>query len=367
VRIALVTEIPAPFRIPLWNALAARPDVDLSVLLLREHDPRRSYELHRDEWRFDAELLPGRDLLLGRRWLVLSRGTARRLARTSPELVILGGWNQPAFLRAAAYARRRAIPYLAWVESTSRDERPRRVGFGAVKRWLLRGASGVIVPGTAAADYVASLGVEARRVTRAPNAFDADRFARALDEATSRRAELRRELGFEGCVFVSVARLSPEKGAAELVRAIAGVPAQLVVVGNGPELEALERRAPANVRFVGHVPRAELARWYAAADAFALASRSETWGMAVAEAATAGLPIVVTEAVGAGWDLLEPGVSGFRVPVGDENALREALTAVATDEPFRLRAGARSRELVAGATPEAWGSAVADLARRVLA
>jgi glycosyltransferase involved in cell wall biosynthesis len=365
VRIALLTEIPAPYRIPLWNALADRPDVELKVLLLREHDPRRSYELHRAEWRFDADVLPGRDLLLGRRWVVLSRGTRRRLARFRPEVVILGGWNQPAFLAAAAYARRHSIPYVTWVESTLWDERSPRLD--TVKRRLLSSAAGVLVPGTAAAEYVRSLGIEAGRITIAPNAFDVDRFSRALQAARARRAELRRDLELDGCVVVSVARLSVEKGVDVLVRAVAGVPAELVVIGDGSQRRALERRAPPNVRFVGRVGRDDLPAWYAAADAFALTSRSETWGMAVAEAATAGLPIVVSEAVGAGWDLVEPGVSGFRVPVGDEDRLREALTAVATDEPFRAIAGARSRELAAGATPEAWAAAVADLARRLLA
>ena len=57
-RLALLTEIPAPYRIPLFNALAER--VELRVLFLAERDPRRAfYELHRDEWRFDHRVLSG--------------------------------------------------------------------------------------------------------------------------------------------------------------------------------------------------------------------------------------------------------------------------------------------------------------------
>ena len=58
-RILIVTEIPAPFRIPLFNALAAEPDVELTVAFLAEHDPRRSYRVYRDEFRF-RELGAGR-------------------------------------------------------------------------------------------------------------------------------------------------------------------------------------------------------------------------------------------------------------------------------------------------------------------
>jgi len=136
-----------------------------------------------------------------------------------------------------------------------------------------------------------------------------------------------------------------------------------VVIGDGPQEDEVRRLAGPNVRFLGRLRRDELPRWYAAADAFALASRSETWGMALSEAATAGLPLVVSEAVGAAYDLVEPGVNGFRVPIDDEERLREALARIAEDEPFRARAGVRSRELAAGATPEHWAEVVAQLSR----
>jgi glycosyltransferase involved in cell wall biosynthesis len=94
-------------------------------------------------------------------------------------------------------------------------------------------------------------------------------------------------------------------------------------------------------------------------------SRSETWGMAMQEAAAAGLPLIATEAPGAGYDLIEPGVNGFRVPVEDVEALRTVLVRVAEDPDWRTAAGARTSQLAAGFTPEEWGAAVAALARAV--
>jgi 1,2-diacylglycerol 3-alpha-glucosyltransferase len=366
-KIALVTEIPAPFRISPWNALAARPNVELCVFLLAERDPRRGYELHRDEWRFDSHVLGGHGLVRGRRWIVASRGIGRALASFRPDLVIVGGWNQPAFLQAVRYASRRGTPYVLWVESTARDLRLRGLGLEALKRRLLAGAAGVIVPGRAAAEYVGDLGVDSSRITVAPNTFDLDRFRRGLEARRVERDERRHGLGLTRCTFLSVSRLSREKGTDVLVRAFADVQADLVVVGDGPERRAVERLAGPNVRFLGRVGRDELPAWYVAADAFALASRSETWGMAVGEAAAAGLPLVVTDVVGAGWDLVDPGVNGYRVPSGDEGRLAEALRRVATDAAFRQRAAAHSRALVAGATPETWAASVGELAARVVA
>lgn len=89
--------------------------------------------------------------------------------------------------------------------------------------------------------------------------------------------------------------------------------------------------------------------------------------MALSEAAAAGLPLVSSEAPGAAYDLIEEGVNGFRVPVGDVPALAAALRRAAADAAWREAAGRRSRELAAAHTPEAWARAVADLARRAAA
>lgn len=345
-RLALVTEIPAPFRIPLWNALAER--VELRVILLSERDPRRAYDLHRDEWHFDARVLRGRSLVAGGRWLILNRGIRDELRQLRPDALLIGGWNQPTFWQAA----RSGLPYALWVESTGRDERPGQLEW--LKRRLLRSASGVLVPGTAAREYVLDLGVKPDRIAVAPNGFDLGVFTDAVE---------REQRTGEGYVL-TVARLSREKDVGTLLRAVDGLDAEIVVVGDGPEEAALQEMAPPNVRFAGRAKRDELPRWYAHARVFVLPSRSETWGMALSEAAAAGLPLVATEAVGAAWDLIEPGVNGYRVPVGDANALRQALVEVIA---WRGEAaGRRSRELAEQATPDRWAEAVEGFVERLV-
>jgi glycosyltransferase involved in cell wall biosynthesis len=345
-KLALITEIPAPFRIPLWNALAER--VDLRVILLAERDPRRGYDLHREEWRFAARVLPGRGALLGRRWLVVNRRVRRELC--GADAILVGGWNQPAFLQAT----RAGLPYVLWVASTARDERRRHLDW--LKRRLLGSAAGVLVPGSAAREYVTGLGADPARIATAPNAFDLTAFTAAVE----------RERGRHVSTVLTVARLSPEKDVGTLLRAVEGLDAELVVVGDGPQGPALREAAPANARFVGRVPRHELPRWFANADVFALTSRSETWGMSLSEAAAAGLPLVATEAVGGAWDLIEDGVNGYRVPVGDAAALRDALAKVLAADEWRGRAARRSRELARLATPERWAETVERLFSEIL-
>ena len=353
-RFALLTEIPAPYRIPLFNALADR--LDFRALFLARADPRHPfYELHEEEWRFERRFLGGAQLRRGGRWVVLSRGVRRELRRFRPDAVGVGGWNQPAFWRALAYCRARRVPLLVWVESTARDARSESRPLELAKRAMIRGASGFFVPGRASGEYVRSFGVAEDRIALAPNAVDAQLFGRANVDRRGR----------EECTFLYAGRLDPEKGLDVLLHAFARAPGRLVLAGSGTEEARLRALADGRVEFLGPLDRDELPAVYGAADAFVLPSRSEPWGMVLNEAAAAGLPLIATEGAGAAHDLVEDGVNGFRIPVGDEEALAVALRRLADDEPFRLAAGARSRELAARFTPEAWADGVAGLARRL--
>jgi glycosyltransferase involved in cell wall biosynthesis len=352
-KFALLTEIPAPYRIPLFNALAER--AGFRALFLSRGDPRRPfYELHEDEWRFEHRVLPGRSVRRGGRWLVVNGGVLRELRRFAPDAIGVGGWHQPAFWQALAYARARRVPLLVWIESTARDARSEAAPLRLARRLMMRGAAGAFVPGRASAEYARSFGIPVERIALAPNAVDADVFGRAAVDRGG-RAE---------CTFLYAGRLDREKGLEVLVRAFARAPGRLVIAGTGPEEARLRALADGRVRFLGALDRDALPAVYAEADAFVLPSRSEPWGMVLNEAATAGLPLVATEGVGAGHDLVEDGVNGFVVPVGDEDALAAVLSRIAEDERFRLSAGARSRELVAPFTPEAWAEGVASLAER---
>ena len=351
-KVALLTEIPAPYRIPLFNALAAAGDVDLEVLFLAERDPRRQYPVYATEFLFERRVLPGPGLLARGRWVVLSRGARAELDRFDPDIVLLGGWNQPAFWTGLRWAKRRGRPVVLWVESTARDERSGNPLLERLKRRAVAAASGFLVPGRAAREYVESLGVPRERVVIAPNAVDLSIFSVEPD---------RRDR--DNCTFLYVGRFSQEKGVDVLLRAFRDVPGRLLLAGSGPQEDQVRALADDRVELLGHVAREDLPALYASADCLVLPSRSEAWGMVLNEAAAAGLPLVATDAAGGGYDLIEEGVNGYRVPVEDETALAAALRTVAADPEWRIAAGERSRELTAGYTGEAWAEQVVGLVR----
>jgi phosphatidylinositol alpha 1,6-mannosyltransferase len=144
-----------------------------------------------------------------------------------------------------------------------------------------------------------------------------------------------------------VGRLAPEKELHRLAE-LAGTPGtRLVLVGEGPSREALETLLPGAL-FLGRQEGVDLARAYAAFDAFVHTGTRETFGQTLQEAAAAGLP-VVAPARGGPLDLVEEGRTGFLFDPDVPGALAAAVRPlVGGDEAPALRArlGAAGRERV---------------------
>ena len=136
-----------------------------------------------------------------------------------------------------------------------------------------------------------------------------------------------------------------------LIRAVAaaGDPRLvLTLAGDGPERARLQARAQelgVRLALVGDVDWDRIVEPYVAADVFALLSAREPWAVVVNEAAACGLPLVLSDRVGAAHDLLRDGENGALVPAGDVDAAAKALRELAAAPKRRAEQGARPREL----------------------
>jgi len=149
-----------------------------------------------------------------------------------------------------------------------------------------------------------------------------------------------------GVVLGSIGRLDEQKGYELLVDALADLPgASAVIVGDGPEREALESRASET----GVADRLELAGWsddarsyLPAFDVFVLPSRYEGFPLAIVEAMLAGLPVVAAD-VGSIPEAVVDGETGLVVPPDDVPALTAALRRMIDDPALRARCGEAGR------------------------
>lgn len=211
-------------------------------------------------------------------------------------------------------------------------------------------------------------GVDRSRIRVIRNARSSSVFRPATEE--ERRAA-RAALGLQGDrpAVVIVGALAPEKSVDVAIDAIARAPsqAQLVVVGDGPLRQDLERRAetraPGRVSFLG--ARADIQQVLAAADIVLLTSSSEGMPGVLIEAGLSGLPVVATD-VGYVGDVVVSGRTGLLVPTGAVDAVAQAI-GVALEQRHHLGSAARRRcvkEFDLERVSDAWAELVNDLVPR---
>jgi glycosyltransferase involved in cell wall biosynthesis len=150
---------------------------------------------------------------------------------------------------------------------------------------------------------------------------------RVVPHGVATRAPNPRPSASEELLFIG--RLSPEKGVLDLLkawRAVCGrLPFNLTVIGDGPEMSSAAAAAPEATTFVGWRSKAEVDEALSRARAVVVPSRScETFGLVAAEAMSAGVPVVVSDA-GALPELIEKSGAGVVYPAGDVEALASAL------------------------------------------
>ncbi|MFN2381885.1 MAG: glycosyltransferase family 4 protein [Guyparkeria sp.] len=158
-------------------------------------------------------------------------------------------------------------------------------------------------------------------------------------------------------VLLHVGRLAAEKNLDLLPRAWSEARARdagvrMVVVGDGPERARLERQLPGAI-FTGALRGEELARHYASADAFLFPSLTETFGIVVLEAMASGLDCLAFD-YAAGRQLIESGVNGLLVPVGDSTRFLDRVPDLLAEG-----AGARGERAHEAVRQHGW-SAVVD-------
>jgi len=369
IRVGYIAGEPNPSRAPHLDRIAEHPDIDLTVIYAAPTVHRREWtlELARDPVILRGPSLPAMRLL--HHDYPLTPQIWPLLQRERFDVLVIGGWSLLATQLAIVWARLHKVPYLLISENHLLEARPRwiRALKAAVLPHLVRSAAGHLVTGTLAREHQIHYGARPDTITVFPNTVDVEQFGWRSDELRGRRAELRSSLGIsdDAVVVTQVSRFIPFKGPDEAIEAVARArsltnrPLHLVLVGSGPmedQLAACARELALDVTFAGWRSGDELLEAYAATDVFLLLSRREPWGIVVNEAAACGLPLVLTEAVGAAADLLIPGENGELVHSGDIEEQAYAIARLANDDALRSRYGRRSRELAA---PWGYDSSVA--------
>jgi glycosyltransferase involved in cell wall biosynthesis len=289
---------------------------------------------------------------LGRFFGLINPGLWRLIRDGRFDAVFVSGYFYASAWIAILAAKLHGIPILFTTEAHSLRS------WAAQSKWRLRLKKfyvrhilsfGNVLLTVSSGSYqqLIALGFPESRIILTPYTVDNDWWTRRAAEVNREVARAAWQIPAHASVALFCAKLQPWKGPMDLLEAfsLANVPdSYLIFAGDGPLRNSLEQRARelgiANrVRFLGFMNQSQLPSAYRAADLLVLPSYYEPFGLVVNEAMLCRLPVVISDRVGAKFDLVRPGENGYMFPVGDVDALAAILKEILPDREKRARMG----------------------------
>ncbi|MBF0176527.1 MAG: glycosyltransferase family 4 protein [Magnetococcales bacterium] len=348
IRLGIIVTHPIQYHVPLWVALHQQTTLEIQVFYTWDNRGETGFFDHGFQKRISWDI----PLLTGYPWEFVPnvarnpgghhfRGLhnpelVKRVLAWQPDVVMINGYMHQSHFLAIRSLAARGIPVLFRGDSHLLSPRT------PIKRWLraqvlrrlFHRCQGFLYCGTLNRDYFLSFGVASDKLFHCPHIVDNDRFA--TNDATRREeaAAWRASLGIPSThkVALFAGKFQDKKQPLQLLGAFirARVPESvLVFVGDGELAESLKIEAgaaQANVLFLPFQNQTSMPLVYRLGDVFVLPSAyDETWGLGVNEAMCCGVPVILSDQVGCGPDLVEPGRTGWIFPARETTALTHIL------------------------------------------
>jgi glycosyltransferase involved in cell wall biosynthesis len=341
-RVALVTNLPVPYRVSLFNGLSARLDgagADLRVLFLASAARGRTWLRPPCSLEFEHEFLHSVCAPLRRRPPFVPLNLGRRLKRFAPTIVVAAGFSPFVSGRAASFATTHRLPFGLYSGETPAMGAASPSWRARLRARLARRADFAIAYGSLGQRYLQALNprlpvILGRNTSVARATGDAGSGSGTVELLTVGDLGSRRK-GVD--VLVDALRLVPE------------LPCRLSIVGEGREREGLQQRGAGDrrIRFLGALSGHRLQRAYAQSDVFLFPSRADVFGLALVEAMAAGLPCAVSPAPGAVADVAVRGQNCLVVDSHRPEVWAQAIERLTKDEGLRRSIGDAAWKTVA--------------------
>lgn len=345
-KLLFLTSYPSPYRVAFFDVLGK--DADVTVLF----SDQKEKQTHRaKQWFEEGE---------GRfHWVQLEKCSMELQGRAlctdvipwlkkRYDAIIICGYSSPTAILAMAYLRLRGIPFYMEVDGgLIRQENKAKYW---VKKTLVGMADRWLSTGRYTTKYLVHYGAKEEKVIHYPFSSLYEKDIRAAIVHQDEKKALRGELDIpEKHMVLAIGQFIHRKGFDVLMQAAKSLDGDVgiyIVGGEATEeyRKLREELGVSSVHFLGFQKKERLARYYQAADLFVLPTREDIWGLVINEAMAYGLPVVTTDRCVAGLELVEDGVNGYIVPVGDANALAEKIRAVLNSDLEQM--GAASLEKI---------------------
>lgn len=359
-RVVVVTNIPTPYRIPVYERVRADFGVDLRVIYLAERESNRHWVL--PQTTVPSVTLRSRVLHWHGRYIHVTTGVWRALAAARPDVVVTTGFNPPQLV-AFAFAVLNHVPHVVQTDGTPQSEERLGLVHRVLRRVETHRSRAFVAASDAGLELVRSWGAPPEVSFKSPLAVDNGAFL-------SHRGDPKDvDLLFSGQLSdvknplfaLDVARRS----ATHLGRRIT-----IAVIGDGPLREqvvvrAAELASEIEVMVPGFQQQSSLPAWFGRARVFLFPTRWDPWGLVLNEAAAAGMPLVASRFAGSARELVLEGETGYVLDL-DASVWADRVAELLADSDRSVEMGAAAAARVKSFDFDAAAAGIAAAAAAAL-
>lgn len=314
IKIAIVTNEPPPYRIPVFNRVAAAPDVQLQVIFCARREPNRHWDLPPVE--FDHHFLRERITTVKGRYIHNNPDVIPALRRFRPDVVVTDGLN-PTQLYAFAYAFFSKTPHVPLTDGTAMSEQNLSRVHKLVRQIVYTRSAAFLSASDGGQALFESYGADPDKCYRSYLCIDNEAYL------------LEPEPAVKPYDLIFCGRMVPEKGpgfsleVAEKLAHLLGRKVSILYVGSGSEDTAVRKLAEnmqdcVHAKFHGFAKQGELPALYKSARLFLFPTSADVWGVVANEACAAGLPVIVSPHAGVAGELVVDGENGYICPLDSD-------------------------------------------------
>ena len=356
-KIFLITNIPTPYRIPLFNELnkqLKKMGLQLKVIFGAPGYSRRKWAIDMSECQFEWEELSSKSIPYAdpEKTSFTYSGLYKIIAKEKPPLIITNAFSL-ATTKLWFRSWFKNTAYIIWSGAIHRENKTVSSFRKFQRRILIRKACGFVAYGIKAKEYLVNLGADVKRIQIAINTVDTEFYRtealRVRDSAAS-NANKRRNLLYIG-------HLTQGKRLDQLFEAI-DILAQtrkdftLNVVGEGAEINNLKNLANKLdiidfVSFEGFKQKEDIPSYLAQADCFLFPSEYDVWGLVLIEAMSAGVPCIASIHAGATHDLIKNGTTGFAIDFSETGKVAEKINWILNNQGLSKEIGEKASQFIA--------------------
>jgi len=351
-RVAILQRVCTGYRKGLFQKISENENITLRVFI-GDDIPNSKVKSTQDLTGIDVVKLPTKFIQVGRRIFVSHINLQQALNEFEPDVIICEGEsNLLSYLKAIIYKwQHPAVKLIHWSLGGLPGEKidPQSIK-AKVKSLLHKPFDCFIAYSSYGKTVLKKLGRSAEHIVVATNVSDTDYHLERSSQLKLTTEEAREQLGLpDRYTALYVGAIDDNKRLGILVKAaekLDRLQFNVVIVGDGEYLQEIKKEVESNninnVYLPGRVS-AELATYYRAADVFVLPGRG---GMVISEAMAYGLPVIVFQADGTEYDLVENNKTGVLLKTGSVDELAESINKLSQDTQHAKEMGQKAQQQV---------------------